>query len=140
MKTKATLFVAVLLLSFTFSSCEKAEQFLQKAVLQQIITNDRWVIEVFTVSGTDVTQEYVPYEFEFHTDGKVIAFKSTETLVGNWKEDLTALSIETNFSNPTVTLERLNNIWFVGKTSATAVEARAITATAVYQMRLVKKQ
>jgi hypothetical protein len=139
MKTKATLFVAVLMLSFVFSSCEKAEQFLQQAVLKQIITNDRWVVEVFSVSGTDVTQEYSPYEFEFHTDGKVIAFKSTETMVGDWKEDLNALSIETSFSNPTVTLERFNNIWYVGKTSSTSVEARAMTATAIYQLKLVKK-
>jgi hypothetical protein len=140
MKTKATLLVAVILLSFTFSSCEKAEQFLQQAVLKQIITNDRWVVEVFTVAGTDVTQEYTPYEFEFHTDGKVIAFKSTETMVGDWKEDLNAFSIETKFLNPTVTLERFNNVWYVGKSASNYVEARAVTATAVYQLKLVKKQ
>jgi len=64
MKFKATPLVAVLMLSIIFSSCEKAEQFLQKAVLTQIITSDRWVVETFAVSGTDVTAEYAPYEFE----------------------------------------------------------------------------
>jgi hypothetical protein len=87
MKTKATLFVAVMMLSFIFTSCEKAEQFLQKAVIKQIITNDRWVVETFTVSGTDVTNEYSPYEFVFNTNGTVTAFKATDATIGDWKED-----------------------------------------------------
>jgi hypothetical protein len=140
MKIKATLFVAVLTLSFIFSSCEKAEQFLQKAVLKEIITTDRWVVETFTASGTDVTTDYASYEFEFNTNGTVSAIKATETIVGEWKEDLNALSIHTNFKNPTPSLERFNNVWYINKSSATYVEAKAITATAVFNLKLVKKQ
>lgn len=140
MKSKATLFVAVVMLSFIFTSCEKAEQFLQKAVLTEIITNDRWLVEAFAVSGTDVTTEYAPYEFEFNTNGTVTAIKATETIVGEWKEDLNALSIHTNFKNPTPTLERFNNVWYINKTSPTYVEARAVTATGVFTLKLVKKQ
>jgi hypothetical protein len=140
MKTKATLFVAVVMLSFIFSSCEKAEQFIQKAVLTEIITNDRWLVEAFAVSGTDVTTEYAPYQFEFNTNGTLTAIKATETIVGEWKEDLNALSIHTNFKNPTPTLERFNNVWYINKTSATYVEAKAITATGVFTLKLVKKQ
>jgi hypothetical protein len=140
MKTKATLFVAVVTLSFIFSSCEKAEQFLQKAVLKEIITNDHWVVETFAVSGTDITAEYMPYEFAFNTNGTVTAIKSTENIVGEWKEDLSALSIHTKFTNPTPALERFNNVWYINKTSATYVEARAITPTAVFTLKLVKKQ
>jgi hypothetical protein len=140
MKTKATLFVAVVTLSFIFSSCEKAEQFIQKAVLTEIITNDRWLVEAFAVSGTDVTTEYAPYQFEFNTNGTLTAIKATETIVGEWKEDLNALSIHTNFKNPTPTLERFNNVWYINKTSATYVEAKAITATGVFTLKLVKKQ
>jgi len=140
MKSKATLFVAVVMLSFIFTSCEKAEQFLQKAVLTEIITNDRWLVEAFAVSGADVTTEYAPYEFEFNTNGTVTAIKATETIVGEWKEDLNALSIHTNFKNPTPTLERFNNVWYINKTSPTYVEARAVTATGVFTLKLVKKQ
>ncbi len=140
MKTKATSIVAILLLSLFFSSCEKAEQFIQKAVLSQVITSDRWVVETFAVAGTDVTSEYAPYEFEFHKNGTVTAFKSTQTIVGDWKEDLNALSIETYFNDPAVTLQRFNNIWYIGKSAATYVEARAVTATGVLNLKLVKKQ
>jgi hypothetical protein len=140
MKTKATLFVAVAMLSVIFTSCEKAEQFLQKAVIKQIITNDRWVVEIFTVSGTDVTTEYTPYEFEFNTNGTVTAFKATGTTVGDWKEDINTMSIETHFNGAVEPLQRFNTTWFIGKTSSTFVEARAVTATGVFTLKLVKKQ
>lgn len=139
MKTRATTMVAVLLLSFIFSSCEKAEQLIQKAVLSQVITSDRWVVETFAVSGTDVTSEYAPYEFEFNKNGTVTAFKSTEQIIGDWKEDLNALSIETHFNDPAQTLQRFNNIWYIGKSAATYVEARAVTATGILNLKLVKK-
>jgi hypothetical protein len=140
MKLKATPIVAVLMLSIIFSSCEKAEQFLQKAVLTQIITSDRWIVETFAVSGTDVTAEYAPYEFEFSKNGIVTAFKSTETIQGDWKEDLNSMSIETHFSNGSETLQRFNTVWYIGKSSASFVEARAVTTTGVLILKLVKKQ
>jgi hypothetical protein len=140
MKFKATPFVAVLMLSIIFSSCEKAEQFLQKAVLSQIITNDRWVVEIFEVSGTDVTGEYTPYEFEFNKNGTVTAFKSTETIQGDWKEDLNAMSIETHFANPSQTLQRFNTTWYIGKSAPTYVEARAVTVNGNFNLKLIKKQ
>jgi hypothetical protein len=140
MKFKATSYVAVLMLSFIFSSCEKAEQFIQKAVLTQIITNDRWVVETFAVSGTDVTGEYAPYEFEFNKNGTVTAFKSTEIIQGDWKEDLNAMSIETHFTNGSETLLRFNTVWYIGKSAATYVEARAVTANGILNLKLIKKQ
>ncbi len=140
MKFKATPLVAVLMLSIIFSSCEKAEQFLQKAVLSQIITTDRWVVETFAVAGTDVTAEYAPYEFEFSKNGIVTAFKSTEAIQGDWKEDLNAMSIETHFTNPTLTLQRFNTVWYIGKSAPTYVEARAVTVNGIFNLKLVKKQ
>lgn len=140
MKFKATSYVAVLMLSVIFSSCEKAEQFLQKAVLTQIITNDRWVVETFAVSGTDVTGEYAPYEFEFNKNGTVTAFKSTEAIQGDWKEDLNAMSIQTHFANPTETLQRFNTVWYISKSAATFVEARAVTSNGIFNLKLIKKQ
>lgn len=140
MKFKATTFVAVMMLSSIFTSCEKAEQFLQKAVLSQIITTDRWVVETFAVAGTDVTAEYAPYEFEFNKNGTVTAFKSTEIIQGDWKEDLTAMSIETHFANSSQTLQRFNTVWYIGKSAPTYVEARAVTVNGIFNLKLIKKQ
>jgi hypothetical protein len=140
MKFKATPILAVFMLSCLFISCEKAEQFIQKAVLTQIITNDRWLVENFSVSDTDVTSEYSQYEFEFNKNGTVLALKATSTTQGDWKEDVNALSIQTNFINPSSSLERFNNTWFISKSSATLVEARAVTVNGIYNLKLVKKQ
>ena len=140
MKFKTTPVLAVFMLSCLFISCEKAEQFIQKAVLTQIITNDRWLVENFSVSDIDVTSEYNAYEFEFHKNGTVLALKATSTIQGDWKEDINALSIQTNFINPSPSLERFNNTWFISKSSATLVEARAVTVNGVYNLKLVKKQ
>ena len=140
MKTVSTRIVAVLLLSLSFVSCEKAEQFIQKAVLTQIITTDRWVVETFAVSGTDVTAEYTPYEFEFNKNGTVTAFEAAATVQGVWKEDIQALSIETTFNNPNPVLERFNHVWYISKSGANYVEARSVTVNAIYSLKLVKKQ
>jgi hypothetical protein len=37
-------------------------------------------------------------------------------------------------------LQRFNTTWFIGKTAPTYVEARAVTATAIFTLKLVKKQ
>jgi hypothetical protein len=98
------------------------------------------MVENFSVSDTDVTSEYSQYEFEFHKNGTVLALKTTSTIQGDWKEDINALSIQTNFINPSPSLERFNNTWFISKSSATLVEARAVTVNGVYNLKLVKKQ
>ena len=140
MKFKTTPVLAVFMLSCLFISCEKAEQFIQKAVLTQIITNDRWLVENFSVSGLNVTSEYNAYEFEFNKNGTVTAFEATNTMQGDWKEDIQALSIQTNFNNPNIVLARFNNVWYISKSSATLVEGRAVTVNGVYNLKLVKKQ
>jgi len=50
------------------------------------------------------------------------------------------MSIETLFNGAVEPLQRFNTTWFIGKTAPTFVEARAITATAVFTLKLVKKQ
>ena len=139
MKFKSTPILAVFMLSCLFISCEKAEQFIQKAVLTQIITTDRWGVEAFTVTGADVTTEYNGYEFEFNKNGIVTAFEATSTMQGDWKEDIQALSIQTNFSNPNAVLARFNNVWYISKSAATFVEARAITPNGIFYLKLIKK-
>jgi hypothetical protein len=49
------------------------------------------------------------------------------------------MSIETHFSNPTEILQRFNNVWYVGKSAPTYVEARAVTANGILNLKLIKK-
>jgi hypothetical protein len=127
----------------TFASCEKVKQQVQETVGEDLIvtimTTGRWVVDVFTVAGVDVKQEFSGYEFQFLKDGSVDAIKSTTTVKGTWKSDKTAMTIQASFPPGNTSLLRLNYTWFITKTGTTFVEARSEQNGAVSTMRLIKK-
>jgi hypothetical protein len=127
----------------TFASCEKVKQQVQETVGEDLIvtimTTGRWVVDVFTVAGVDVKQEFSGYEFQFLKDGSVEAIKSTTTVKGTWKSDKTAMTIQSSFPPGNTSLLRLNYTWFITKTGTTFVEARSEQNGAVSTMRLIKK-
>jgi hypothetical protein len=103
------------------------------------MTTGRWVVDVFTVAGVDVKQEFSGYEFQFLKDGSVEAIKSTTTVKGTWKSDKSAMTIQASFPPGNTSLQRLNFTWFITKSGTSFVEARSEQNGAVSTMRLVKK-
>lgn len=140
-KSLITLSLALILL--TFASCEKVKQQVQETVAEDLIvtimTSGRWVVDVFTVAGVDVKQEFSGYEFQFLKDGSVEAIKSTTTVKGTWKSDKTALTIQAGFPPGNSSLQRLNYTWYITKSGTTFVEARSEQNGAISSMKLVKK-
>ncbi len=140
-KSLLPLFLAFVML--TFASCEKVKQQVQENVGEDLIvtimTTGRWVVDVFTVAGVDVKQEFSGYEFQFLKDGSVEAIKSTTTVKGTWKSDKTAMTIQSSFPPGNTSLLRLNYTWSITKTGTTFVEARSEQNGAVSTMRLIKK-
>lgn len=140
-KSLLTLLIAIILL--TFASCEKAKQQVQETVAEDLIvtimTNGRWIVDVFTVAAVDVKSEFSGYEFQFLKDGSVEAIKSTTTVKGTWKSDKSAMTIQASFPSGNTSLQRLNFTWFITKSGTSFVEARSEQNGAVSTMRLVKK-
>jgi hypothetical protein len=140
-KSFLALFIASILL--TFVSCEKVKQQVQETVAEDLIvtimTNGRWIVDVFAVAAVDVKQEFSGYEFQFLKDGSVEAVKSTATVKGTWKSDKTAMTIQASFPPGNSSLQRLNYTWFITKTGTTSVEARSEQHGAISTMRLIKK-
>jgi hypothetical protein len=140
-KSFLALFIASILL--TFVSCEKVKQQVQETVAEDLIvtimTNGRWIVDVFAVAAVDVKQEFSGYEFQFLKDGSVEAVKSTATVKGTWKSDKTAMTIQASFPSGNSSLQRLNYTWFITKTGTTSVEARSEQHGAISTMRLIKK-
>lgn len=140
-KSLLPLFLAFVML--TFASCEKVKQQVQENVGEDLIvtimTTGRWVVDVFTVAGVDVKQEFSGYEFQFLKDGSVEAIKSTTTVKGTWKSDKTAMTIQSSFPPGNTSLLRLNYTWSITKTGTTFVEARSEQNGVVSTMRLIKK-
>jgi hypothetical protein len=123
-------------------SCEKAKEITNQQaedIVITLMTNGRWVVDQFSVSGTDVKTEFDGYEFQFLKDGTVDAIKGTTTVKGTWKANQTLMTIESSFSTGNDTLKKLNYTWFITKSGLTFVEAKVIQTGYTSNMRLVKK-
>lgn len=145
MNSRNNLYIPFLLTAFLtiFAGCEKVKDQVQQAVGEDLIvtimTNGRWVVELFNVAGVDVKPEFDGQEFQFIKDGSVEAFKGTTTVKGTWKSDKAALTIQAAFPPGNNTLQRLNYTWNITKSGTTFVEARTLVNGTVSSMRLVKK-
>lgn len=123
-------------------SCEKAKEITNQQaedIVITLMTNGRWVVDQFSVSGTDVKTEFDGYEFQFLKDGTVDAIKGTTTVKGTWKANQTLMTIESSFISGNDTLKKLNYTWFITKSGLTFVEAKVIQTGYTSNMRLVKK-
>lgn len=123
-------------------SCEKAKEIVAQQsedLVITLMTSGRWLVDQFSVSGTDVKIEFDGYEFQFLKDGTVEAIKGTAVTKGTWKANQTNMTIESNFPTGNDTLKKLNYTWYITKSGLTYVEAKVITSTYQSNMKLVKK-
>ena len=135
--------VLLLIILLTGSvSCEKAKEIANQQtedIVITLMTSGRWLVDQFSVSGTDVKLEFDGYEFQFLKDGTVDAIKGTTTTKGTWKANQTLMTIESNFVSGNDTLKRLNYTWYITKSGLTYVEAKVIQTGYIANMKLIKK-
>ena len=141
---KKVLFVWVVLLPQMVGilSCEKAKEIVAQQsedLVITLMTNGRWLVDQFSVSGIDVKNEFEGYEFQFLKDGTVEAIKGTTVTKGTWKANQTNMTIESNFPTGNDTLKKLNYTWYITKSGVSFVEAKVVTNTYLSNMKLVKK-
>jgi hypothetical protein len=132
----------LLLIAVLSFSCEKAKEIVAQQsedLVITLMTSGRWVVDQFSVSGTDVKLEFDGYEFQFLRDGTVEAIKGTTVVKGTWKANQTNMTIESSFPTGNDTLKRLNYIWYITKSGFTYVEAKVMEPNYIANMKLVKK-
>lgn len=143
MKKMKNIQVILLIILLTGSvSCEKSKEISNQQaedIVITLMTSGRWLVDQFSVSGTDVKLEFDGYEFQFLKDGTVDAIKGTTTTKGTWKANQTLMTIESNFVSGNDTLKRLNYTWYITKSGLTYVEAKVVLATYTSSMKLIKK-
>jgi hypothetical protein len=90
---------------------------------------------------SDVTGEFLGYEFQFYENGKVDALKtSTTTQTGDWSADISSHSITANYpATANDTLRRLNYTWKITDSYVNYVEAKTTTASGNNILHLRKK-
>jgi hypothetical protein len=123
-------------------SCEKAKEIANQQaedIVITLMTSGKWLVDQFSVSGTDVKPEFDGYEFQFLKDGTVDAIKGTTTIKGTWKANQTLMTIESNFIAGNDTLKRLNYTWYITKSGLTYVEAKVVLTGYTSSMKLIKK-
>lgn len=122
------------------SGCQKAVVDASKELLLEIMTNGRWVIEVYSQDNIDLTAEYAGYEFQFYRDGKLDGIKGSEVISGTWVPDTRNLTMQSNFpSGSNTLLIRLNETWKITKSSMSHVEAKPLSNTKTAYLKLIKK-
>jgi hypothetical protein len=122
------------------TGCKKAVVDASKELLLDIMTNGRWVIEVYSQDNMDLTAEYTGYEFQFYRDGKLEGIKGSEVMSGTWVPDTRNLTMQSNFPTGSNTLLiRLNETWKITKSSMSHVEAKPLSNTKTAYLKLIKK-
>lgn len=122
------------------TGCKKAVVDASKELLLEIMTNGRWVVEVYSQDNIDLTAEYTGYEFQFYRDGNLQGIKGSDVTNGTWVPDTRNLTMQSSFPLGSNTLLiRLNETWKITKSSMSHVEAKPLSNTKTAYLKLIKK-
>src|SRR6185436_8856935 len=94
---KKTLATAILVL-FLFTGCKKAIQNAQENLLIKAMTDGQWTVVSFTQGGTDITNNFTGYKYQYYKNKTVDAIKDGNVQkTGTWDGDPTTMTTWANF-------------------------------------------
>ena len=138
--TRRCLLVAFATVALITFSCKKAVQQQEQNIIIDAMTNGRWYVEQYKYTATDVTGDFLGYEFQFYQNGNVDAILNTTTKSGTWSSDITNYTITAAFpANAGDTLKRLNYTWKITDSYLNYVEAKTTTSSGDNILHLRKK-
>jgi len=122
-------------------SCKKLVESKEKQAILEAMTNGRWYVQLYKDTTTDVTGEFLGYEFQFYEDNNVEAiYNGVVKSNGPWSADISTFSITANFPvSAGDTLRRLNYTWKITDSYTDYVEAKTTTASGDNILHLRKK-
>lgn len=117
---------------------EKVQQQQENLILQAMV-NGQWKVSGFDKDGTDITNAFSNYTFQFRSDLTVDAINNgIVEKTGFWNADAGAQTISSNFTNATNPLLLLNGTWTITNTTWTSVQARQTVSGELRILRLNK--
>jgi hypothetical protein len=112
---KAILFIA--LLSTTLFACRKQDDDIA-ATSNQVLTSGTWKVSSFTELSDNKTSDFLGYDFDFNSDGKLIVSKSGTVMEGSWSISSNRLNIDLGSRSASGKLGELTDDWLIfSKTS-----------------------
>lgn len=116
-------------------SCKKAIDRKKEQIVIAAVTDGRWVVTQFSNNGTDITSNFVGYEFQFYQAGTVDAFWSVNKNTGTWTADISVYTITANFQQANDTLQQLNEVWKVTDSDWDYVRASGANGTKMLYLK-----
>jgi len=134
------LFLMLAVCSLLSFSCKKAIEQQQRNIIIDAMTNGRWYVQQYKENTTDVTTDFIGYEFQFYENGRVDGIRGPVTSSGTWTTDISNYTITAAFpANAGDTLKRLNYTWKITDSYLDYVEAKTTTANGDNILHLRKK-
>ncbi|HMC84761.1 MAG TPA: hypothetical protein VKI61_04520 [Chitinophagaceae bacterium] len=137
--TKRLLLIAAFAGMLLFS-CKKAIQQQEENIIVNAVTSGHWYVELYTQDSTDITNDFLGYEFQFYKNNNVDGIKNSVTTTGTWSTDINAYTITSAFpGNASDTLKLLNYTWKITDSYLDYVEAKTTTSNGDNILHLRKK-
>lgn len=128
MKTLVPLVLICLWLT-TATSCQKFIDKQKEKIAMDIITNGNWYVEQYMQDSANVTSDFLNYVFRFHEDRTVTGTLGTDVFSGTWEENISDISITSQFPTAPDPVKKLNGRWKLKDSSKEFVKAEMYTAT-----------
>jgi hypothetical protein len=122
-------FIPVLTLIILASSlsCKKLVEKKQREAIIDAMTSGQWMVEQYFDNGSNVTDQFYDYKFQFYENGTVKGMLGTEVANGTWAADTDKYTITSNFPAATNPVSRLNFTWAIKDTDWDYVNAETTT-------------
>ena len=131
--------IVLFFIAISFVSCKKVIESVQENLIVKAMTDGQWRVTRFVRGSTEVTADFSPYKFQFHSNNTVDAINNTATeSSGSWNADAASRTITSSFTTATATVSLLNGTWQITNNSWTFVEATQTVNGEVRTLRLDK--
>lgn len=137
MKTPLRL-ILILLLVVPFG-CKKIIEKKKESMMMDAITNGQWIVEQYFENTTNLSGDFLHYEFQFYKDYSVKSTKEGNAVSGTWQPDTEHMTIVADFPSAVDPLKKFNGLWKIKDSEWTYVKAEMITDSGKKTLHLRKK-
>lgn len=118
---KKILSISILALVMIVTSCKKDDNSNSTPSINSTIQQGKWRVASYIDSGNNETNHYTGYEFQFNSNGTVVATKQGSSVSGTWSNgnDDSQQKLILNFS--TTPFDELNDDWHIVSQSSSQI-------------------
>jgi len=128
-------FVFVIAIAITFSSCKKDDN--SNSNSNTNISSSKWQVSYFYDNTKEETYKFNGYEFEFKSDGMLVAYHSAGNTSGTWSLNSSSNKFIIYLSSVSP-LDDLNDDWIILENSDNKIRLRDDNTTKVEELHFSK--